>query len=267
MSAAPRTLATLEGYAVEGGLDVMGGPATCFGAAGHLGQITLPGDAEGLWSAYEAVVDAAADLAIDGVRLSLEWARLEPRPGRPDDAAFDRYRAALAHARRRDLRTSAVLVDATWPAWLGPDAWLMPWIDEFVLAHAARVAARLADVLDGVVVVARPRALVESGYGDATAPPWRRRERADAAEALGHLRSLARQVAEGELGPLVVTSFREVPALADAAAMTALRRAGDVDEVHVRSLLAGHGPTRSLAGLLTRDGEAWRPTAEGRALG
>lgn len=267
MSAAPRTLATLEGYAVEGGLDVTGGPATCFGPAGHLGQIALPGDADGLWSAYEAVIDAAADLAIDGVRLTLEWARLEPRPGQPDDGAFGRYRDVLAHARRRDLRTSAVLVDAAWPAWLGQDAWLMPWIDEFVLSHASRVAERLGDVLDGVVVVARPRALVESGYGDATAPPWRRRERADAAEALAHLGSLARHVAEGPLGPLVVTSFREVPALGDSAAMAELRRATDVDEVHVRSLVAGHGPTRSLAGLLARDGDAWRPTAEGRALG
>lgn len=266
MSESPRTLATLEGYAVEGGFDVPGGPATCFGPAGHLGQISLPGRADGVWDAYESVLDAARELAIDGVRVTLEWARLEPRPERPDDAAFERYRTVLAYARGLGLCTSAVLVDAAWPSWLGQDAWLHPWIDGHVLAHAARVADQLGDVLDSVVVVARPLALINAGYRDGTAPPWRPRERADAQDALAHVNALIRAVSEGALGDLVTTNFREVPALTDAAAMASLLRADDVGDIHVRALIAGHGPTRSPAGLLARDGDRWQTTAAGRAL-
>lgn len=267
MSGSPRKLATLEGYAVEGGFDVPGGPATCFGPAGHLGMTSLPGDADRLWESYESVIDAAGALAVDGVRVTVEWARLEPYPDRPDEEAFRRYRAVLAHARSRGLRTSVALVDAAWPSWLGQDAWLMPWIDDHVARHAARVADRLGDVLDGAVVVARAPAMIDAGYRDGTAPPFRRRERADAEDARAHLDALARAVSDGPLGPLVTTRYREVPALTDAAAVAHFLRATDVDEIHVRSLVAGHGPTKSPVGLLARVDGSWQPTVAGRALG
>lgn len=252
---------------MEGGFDVTGGLATCFGPAGFLGQTPLPGAADGLWADYESVLDAATTLPLDGVRITLEWARLEPRPDAPDVTAFDRYRAVLTHARSRGFRVSVALIDAAWPAWLGAEAWLLPWVPERVVLHAARVADRLGDVLDGVVIVARPATLVDAGLRDGTAPPWRRRATADAASAHARLGAIIREVAVGPLGALV-TDMTEVPVLSDVDAMRRLLEgAAGADEIHLRALVAGHGPTRMPAGLLARDGAGWVATAAGRALG
>ena len=67
-----RRYVTLEGYAVEGGLDGPYQPATCYRPTIALGRHAGPGDAEDLWSEYEEVLDLAATLGVDGVRLSVE---------------------------------------------------------------------------------------------------------------------------------------------------------------------------------------------------
>ena len=86
--ASARILAALDGYAVEGGLDTPDGPATCYAPTIALGRHAGPGPGEDLWHDYESVVDAARALAIDGLRLSVEWARVEPHPGEIDDEAW-----------------------------------------------------------------------------------------------------------------------------------------------------------------------------------
>ena len=117
VSTRPRTLVTLEGYAVEGGYDVAGGPATCYAPRIALGRQLGPGASDELWRDYEAVFDLAASVGLEGLRVTLEWARLEPRRGYLDDEAARRYEAMLAHARARGLWVTVVLVDAVWPAW------------------------------------------------------------------------------------------------------------------------------------------------------
>src|SRR5262245_45002519 len=46
----------------------------------------------------------AARLGQTAHRMSLEWSRLEPEPGRWDDRAFERYLAILVHARAHGLK-------------------------------------------------------------------------------------------------------------------------------------------------------------------
>lgn len=258
MSKRPRVLVTLEGYSVEGGLDGAYLPATCYSPTIALGRHRGPGDAEMLWRDYERVLDLVPALGLDGVRLSLEWARLEPRRDVYDDEALARYRRAIEHARSLDLAVTVVLVDAAWPSWLGLEAWLLPWVVERVLAHARRVVAALGDVMGGLVVFSDPEALVTRGYLEAGAPPWRRGQRDDA-------RSVAAQLAR------IVALVREDPALsshlvAKTATLSldarhdALARdflASDADEVYVRSLLRGAGPTSAPRGLLVRRDDQW----------
>jgi len=265
MSERPRVLATLEGYSVEGGFDGPGLPATCFAPVIALGRRSGPGAAHGLWRDYERVLDVASTTALTGVRLTLEWARLEPCRDEFDDAALARYRDVIGHAHEVGLTVTAVLVDAAWPSWLGQEAWLLPWVEPVLVAHARRVVATLGDVLDGVVAVAEPATLVDSGFLGATAPPWRRDARADATSAHALVaRALATLSADPVVGPRLVRRVRTV-ALTDGPDAINHARTLDVDEVHVRSLVGGVGPAGVTTGLLVDDG-GWRVEASRELL-
>lgn len=252
------TLLCLDGYAVEGGLDGRGRPATCYAPTIALGRHEGPGEAAGLWARYEEVLDAAAGLGLAGVALSVEWARVEPNPGEVDGAALARYRAAVEHARSLGLLVTVRLVTSAWPSWLGPEAWILPWVVPHALAHAARVADALGDAPTGWVVFADPTGLVAGGYLEGTRPPWRRRARAEAALARRQLAGIAGAVGATTIGPRLVEA-RTVEL--DPVALARAR--GARGELHVRSLVRGAGPSASARGLLAHDGRAWRVEDEG----
>jgi hypothetical protein len=264
----PRLLATVDGFAVEGGFDRAGGPSTCFAAATHLGQCAPTGDAEGLWEpgGYESLLTAAAGFGVSGVRLTLEWARLEPKVGRVDAGAFERYRAVLDTARALGLWVTGVVVDTAWPAWLGPEAWLQPWVAERVVTHVRRVLDELGDRVDALIVFSQPDALIARGFLHASAPPWRRAAGADATSATGNLRTITERLSE--IATLMSRSpgrFVEVPLVSEAAAMSALlAQWSDVDEVHLRSLVRGAGPGASPLGLLARHDGSWQREVPGQ---
>lgn len=258
MSTRARRFVTLEGYAVEGGFDRAGGPATCYGPTIALGRHDGAGDADDLWRGYEEVLDFVPELGFDGVRLGLEWARIEPRQGHVDDDALARYGDVIRGVRALGLGVSVTLVDAAWPAWLGLEAWLLPWVVPHVIAHARRVAT-LVGHEGGVVAFTRPDALVRRGYLEASAPPWRRGARRDATFARAQIASITALLAADPLvGPRLVTSSAEVSAATPGGVAAS---APGVDELYVRSLVGGHGPTRAPAGLLERVNGGWRMTS------
>ncbi len=177
MERRPRRYVTLEGYAVEGGFDGAYQPSTNFRPTIALGRHVGPGDADDLWPDYERVLDLVPTLGLDGVRLTVEWARVEPRRGEVDDTALVRYADAARHAKSLGLGVTLVIVDAAWPAWLGLEAWLLPWVVPLVVEHTRRVVTTIG--ADGVVPFADPESLV-NGFLDASAPPWRHGARVDA---------------------------------------------------------------------------------------
>lgn len=258
-----RWLATLDGYAVEGGLDVPGGPYTCYAPAGQLGHCALPGDAAGLWSEYELALDGAAALGLDGVRLTLEWARLEPDPDRWNTTAADRYRAVLRAARSRGLWTTVVVVDAAWPGWLGPEAWLLPWVAPRAVAHVKRIAGEFGGDAEGLVIFARSDSLADGGFVRGERPPWRRRAHHDAQTAHEQLAAISAEASrDADVARLLVPSFCEIPVVRDVSSLTAMVAVHrPAAEVHLRSLVAGDGPTAAVNGLLRRDGGRWVPAA------
>ena len=251
-----RLFATLDGYAVEGGYDVEGGPATCYAPTHALRRTVAPGAAAGLWEGYETVLERAAELGLAGVRLSVEWARVEPRRGELDERALARYSAVVSAARDLGLEVTVLLFDEVWPLWAGLEAWLLPWVAPLALAHGRLVAERL-DGASGVRVASDPAGLVARGFLEGTTPPWRRGARRDARDAQ---RRLAEVVATLDEDPAVaprrargeVVSLETAPReLAELA-----RREGDL---YLRSLVAGAGPTGSRTGLLVRRGGDWVP--------
>jgi len=85
-----------SGYQVEGGYNGDGQPHNNWAAWEGAGKAARSGLACDFWRHPEEALDRAAAIGCNAFRLSVEWARLEPRPGVSDDAALERYAAILA---------------------------------------------------------------------------------------------------------------------------------------------------------------------------
>jgi hypothetical protein len=251
----PQRYVTLEGYAVEGGFDGPYQPSTCFRPTIALGRHAGPGDADGLWRDYERVLDLVPSLGFDGVRLDVEWARVEPRRDEIDAEALERYADVARYAQNLGLGVTVVIVDAAWPAWLGLEAWLLPWVVPRVIEHARRVVTSIS-VANSVVIFAEPQALVD-GFLDSSAPPWRRGAREDADLALAQIGSIGTLLrGDPVVGPKIVAATTSVSI---SQPLSQIRSAleSDCDELYIRSLIRGHGPSAS-AGLLVKRTDGWR---------
>jgi beta-glucosidase len=111
----------------------------------HVFDHTRSGRALEWWSGRaEEDLRRARELGQNAHRLSLEWSRIEPEPGRLDDAAFARYAEILRGARACGLTLNVTLNHFTLPRWLAArGGWLADDTPErFASAQAyARICA------------------------------------------------------------------------------------------------------------------------------
>jgi beta-glucosidase/6-phospho-beta-glucosidase/beta-galactosidase len=232
---------------------------TCYAPTTALGRHAGPDAAQDLWRHYERALDLVPGLGFEGMRLTIEWARVEPRPGEVDHGALERYGEVIAYARSLDLEITLALVDAVWPSWLGQEAWLLPWVVPHVLDHARRIVSTFDGDLTGVVAFTQPDELVTSGYVRATAPPWRRGAHKDAAFAHAQIQGILSALsADPVVGPRLVKTSAVMTLDVAPDDLVKARHSLDVDELYVRSLLRGSGPTAVRQGLLVQHGDEWR---------
>lgn len=267
MTRAPLVLGTLDGYATEGGFDRAHEPATCYSPTIALGRHEGPGDAQLLWHEYEQVLDLVTATGLDGVRLCAEWARVEPRRGQIDELALERYRDVVAHATSLGLHVTLAIVDSAWPSWLGLEAWLLPWVVPHVLEHARRLSGYVGELASSVVIFTDPNALV-NGYLNATSPPWRTNAVEDARSVRRQLDAIVRALRDdADVGQrLVEASYTIDLALTPAEIRAERAKASHSDEIYVRSLVGGAGPTSSRSGLLERRDGHWAIAASEELL-
>jgi len=124
------------------------------------------------WERYEDDLDILRSLGLDSYRFSIEWSRIEPDPGRYDDAAIDHYRRVLLACRARGITPMVTLHHFTNPRWFSA---LGGWELERNLPHFARFARlageRYGDLVDFWITINEPEVLGLHGYDDGTWPP------------------------------------------------------------------------------------------------
>ena len=165
------------------------------------GRAPVSLDGNGFRTRYADDLALLADHGITHHRLTVEWARLEPSPGRWDDDEVAHLRRALAAAHSSGVDVWACLLHGTAPGWFTDDQ--RGWLDDKAVLvwarHVDRVAEAVGDLVSGWVPVHEPDLVAQLGYGDGVFPPGRRRDddhhdartalRADEAEAARLLRS------------------------------------------------------------------------------
>jgi beta-glucosidase len=110
-------------------------------------------------------------------RLSIEWARIEPREGERDRDAIEHYRAVLEAARAAGIEPWVCLHHFTLPGWFGDD--LGGFLDEKAARywwprHVDFVAETFGDLVAGWKPVNEPVAYAIEGFLAGVFPPGRR---------------------------------------------------------------------------------------------
>lgn len=124
------------------------------------------------WRNAERDFDLMQQYNLQTHRLSIEWSRVEPEPGRYDHAALDRYRAMLDGLRGRGMRPMVALHHFTNPSWLEEAG---GWERSEVIArfqHYVRyTVSALGDLCDLWLTINEPLVYLAQGWFRGFWPP------------------------------------------------------------------------------------------------
>lgn len=167
-----RTGAVVGGFDAEGGYNGPGQPAHSWCRWEAEGRAPRP--AGRFWRDGEAELARVAAAGFDSVRVSVEWARCEPHPGRLDLEAVARYGRLLDRCHEYGLQPVVVLHRLAHPAWLGVDLWLQADAAERFSSWVGAAVHHLADRAHRWVTVDRLNAGALCAYLSGRHPPGRR---------------------------------------------------------------------------------------------
>jgi beta-glucosidase len=140
----------------------------------------LRGDRSGLacdwWGGrWKEDLDRAAAGGQNAHRLSVEWSRIEPSPGRWDDHALGFYRDVLSGMRARGIEPLVTLHHFSNPIWLAEmGGWEKGEIVSRFEAFARKTVAALADLADFWCTINEPNVYAHEAYAAGNFPPGRK---------------------------------------------------------------------------------------------
>ena len=133
------------------------------------------GEAIGFWDHFAHHLDLAAELGQTAVRFSIEWSRVEPRPGVFDDDALARYRRITQAVRARGMTPVVCLHHFTDPLWFAErGAFLAPDAPAIFGRYATKVAEALGDLVTLWLTFNEPNVYAFMGYHTGEFPPGRK---------------------------------------------------------------------------------------------
>lgn len=154
---------------------------------GHVAQGHVSGLACNWWEDAEADFDRAAALGIDALRLSVEWSRVEPRPGSFSQPALARYLEMLEGLHGRGIEPMVTLHHVTNPRWLAEDGgWQAPQVVEHFTRFVQKVVEALSPACDLWCTINAPNTYAYRSHFAGVWPPGRS-DRRTAMEVLRHM--------------------------------------------------------------------------------
>jgi beta-glucosidase len=176
-----------SGFQIEGGYNRPGLPSNNWLEWEREGRVTPAGRALDFWNRYEDVLDRAAAAGCSAFRLSVEWARCEPAPGRYDEDAIARYRAILQACEARSLEPVVALHHFSHPHWLGPEFWLDIRSPDRFAEWAAAAVERLGGHCRHWLTINEINAVPFQTWFTGALPPGRFGRTGDVVRGLGNL--------------------------------------------------------------------------------
>ncbi len=138
------------------------------------GHVPSVGSGDEYLSQYVEHHDHVEALGCNALRVSVEWARIEPEEGVFDDFALQHYRKIFLDLKRRDIHVVLGLFHWSLPIWFATRYGMKhPRAREKFAVFMERVCAELGDVVDVVVILNEPMVYVGTGYLRGQRPPFR----------------------------------------------------------------------------------------------
>ncbi len=184
------------------------------------GRAPRSGDGAGLAADFRDDFAQLGGLGLNSLRLTVEWARVEPAAGRPDSDALDRYSDIVDAAREQGLAVWITLQHTSLPGWYVDDEgghtdgaarhrWWGGHVDRMAEAFDGRAA--------GWCPIDDPIGWAVRGHGLGTRPPGRRSAEAVAEAAEGAMLALHEACRLLESGPQPVMAVFGAPTVHAAA--------------------------------------------------
>lgn len=129
------------------------------------------------WTHFERDVEALKKIGVNHYRFGIEWARVEPQPGRYNEAAIRRYVEMARRLRAEGIEPVVTLWHFTFPSWLvdpkrsNRSRWMHPLFRERWSAYVAKMSKALAPHVRTFAPQNEPNGDLALGYISATWPP------------------------------------------------------------------------------------------------
>ncbi len=108
-------------------------------------------------------------------RLSIEWSRIEPSPGKWNLGEIDHYRKVLNSLKENNMKTMVTLHHFTNPLWFADlGGWENKKSAFYFSRFAEFIAKKLGDKIDFWITINEPGVYVSKGYLEEDWPPERR---------------------------------------------------------------------------------------------
>jgi beta-glucosidase len=135
------------------------------------------GKAANGWELYEKDLDLAQAMGLNAFRFSLEWSRIEPKPGVIDWQAVGKYRRMMKAMRDRGMTPIVTLLHYTYPAWVdemapkGRGGWESTRAVDAYVRYVDFVAREFGSDIRYYLTFNEPTVMVEGGYLVGMWPP------------------------------------------------------------------------------------------------
>lgn len=117
------------------------------------------------WEDAERDLDQAAALGTNAHRLSIEWSRVEPRPGIFDRNVLDRYRQILQALHERSIEPMVTLHHFSNPLWLAETGgWAQETVVNAFERYVRKVVEHLGDLVPLWITINEPMVYVTRAY-------------------------------------------------------------------------------------------------------
>lgn len=142
---------------------------------GNIADGSTPLRATDHWNRWRADTDLMASLGLQTYRMSVEWSRIEPRPGEVERAALDRYREEVAAVRDAGIVPLVTLHHFSHPSWFqGLGGWTSPHAVDRFLRLVDVVVDALGDLVTDWVTINEPNVYAVQSYLFGEGPPGTR---------------------------------------------------------------------------------------------
>ena len=139
---------------------------------GHVRDGSSPANGNRHWERFEEDADLAQSLHLQLYRISLEWSRIEPAPGRFCKQAIDHYRQEIKAFQSRGIQVLVTLHHFSNPTWFEERGGFVKKDSVFIfLRYVTYVVEQLGDLVSDYVTINEPNVYDTLSYFVGQWPP------------------------------------------------------------------------------------------------